>query len=143
MQGIAASRWLLILSFLLFLEVRLLGGRTTVGFSRLLLGFSFGATGAAIINIAVQRIALVELENLVVAWTVGPALEEFAKAIPVLLLVYGFSGRRRLTVADYTLIGLASGLGFYFVEKNFRAVVGGGVPPLRLWMPDALVACTS
>ena len=48
---------------------RLLGGRTTLGFSRTLLALSWGAAGATIINIAAQRLAIIFIPIGVVAWS--------------------------------------------------------------------------
>src|SRR5579871_610828 len=104
---------------------RLLGGRTTLGLSRTLLAFSWGMAGATIISIAAQRIAVVFFPVGVVAWTFGPLCEEAAKAVPVLLLAYRFPASRRLTIADYVLTGIASGLGFALIEGNFFTVVEG------------------
>ena len=134
MSTVWPSLWLLILIFLLFVEVRLLGGRLTLGARRLLLVFSYGAAGATILNLAAQRLAIIALPLNTVAWSLGPFLEEFAKVLPVLLLAYGFSGRRRLTIADYALVGVTSGLGFEFVESNLRAVVAGNSAPEYFWL---------
>jgi RsiW-degrading membrane proteinase PrsW (M82 family) len=126
---------LFVLLLVLLIELRLLGGRWTLGTGRLMLSFSFGAAGAAILIIAAQRLALIFLSNDTAAWTTGPPLEELGKALPVLLLAYGFSARRRLTVADYALIGIASGLGFEFAEGNFWTVLGEEHPGTgQLWL---------
>ncbi len=62
------------------------------------------------------------------AWLIAPPIEELAKALPVIVLAFLTREARRLSIADLTLIGFASGAGFGFVEGNLNALVNGTLP---------------
>ena len=47
----------------------------------------------------------------------------------MLLLAYGSAASRRLTIADYVLTGMASGLGFAIIEGNFFTVLEAKYSP--------------
>src|SRR5258707_685799 len=49
-------------------------------------------------------------------------------ALPVIALAFFAGISRRLSIADLTLAGLASGAGFGFVEGNLNALVTGTLP---------------
>ena len=110
---------------LFWLERRLIGGRVTLSFSRFLEVFSLGCVGATLCALLLQRIVLLFMPVSTAAWTWGPVIEELAKASPAAILVIFFGGARWLSIADLTLLGLASGLGFEFVESNLR-ILGSG-----------------
>jgi hypothetical protein len=122
-----------VLCLLLLAEYRALSGRATVGFSRILLFFSLGAAGAGVVSIVFQRLAIGIWNETTVSWGYGPAIEEVLKALPVLLVAYVFAERRRLTIADYTILAFATGLGFSFTESNFGVVASGNVPTSAHW----------
>lgn len=124
---------LYIIAMLLIVEARALAGRATVGIGSLLLSFSFGGAGAGIANLLLQRIAIGLMDQATVVWSVGPLFEELLKAAPVVLVAYFSSERRRMTIADYALIGFASGAGFAFVESNLASVVSGTVDIGPYW----------
>ena len=81
------------------------------------------------------------------AWLIAPPVEELAKALPVIVLAFLTREARRLSIADLTLIGFASGAGFGFVEGNLNALVNGTLPGfaiLRHWdFRPAMAACSS
>lgn len=128
--------WFYVLAMLLLVEFRAVAARPVVGVGRLLLFFSFGAIGAGVSNLVIQRIAFAAMSGDTAGWVVGPASEELLKALPVALIAYVFAERRRLGIADYTLIAFSTGLGFNFVEGNLRALVDGQIDPgYRWWLP--------
>src|SRR5579872_2399714 len=98
MSAIWPSVLLFAVSVAALVPFRFLGGRLTLGFGCLMLCFSYGAAGASLINLVLQRALLFLMPADTAAWTVGPPLEELTKAAPVLLLAYAFAGARRLSV---------------------------------------------
>ena len=119
----------LLILLLILVEFRLLGGRLTISVGRLLMFFGFGATGAVVGSILVERLAEIPLDVETIVYTVGPPFEQALQALPLFLLAFVFAGGRRLTIADYTLIGIATGLGFQLIEDNFLVVISQEVPP--------------
>jgi hypothetical protein len=117
---------LLAILLLFWLERRLIGGRATLSFSRFSETFSLGCVGATLGALLLQRIVLQFLSINTASWTWGPFIEELAKAAPAAMLVIFFAAARWLSLADLVLLGLASGLGFEFVESNLRLLASGG-----------------
>jgi RsiW-degrading membrane proteinase PrsW (M82 family) len=117
MLNIWPSLTLLLLVALFWFEFRPLGGGATLGFGRFLLYFLLGCVGSSVFTIVLQRFAILFFDLKTVSWSFGPPIEELTKAAPVLLLIYYFKLGRPFTIADMTLIALACGLGFAFMEE--------------------------
>lgn len=125
---------LLIFTLAIFLEGRALGGRATLPLRGFLAFFAYGCIGAPLFSLLLEQIPFFQFEAvdnarfdlvLPAAWWIGPPAEELAKAAPVILLAFVLKTWRRLSIADLTLIGFASGLGFGFVENNLHVLVNG------------------
>lgn len=130
---------LLAVLLLFWLERRLIGGRATLSFSRFREAFAVGCVGASVAALVLQRIVLQFVPLETAAWTWGPLIEEIAKVAPVVILVLFLGASRWLSIADLTLLGLASGLGFEFVETNLRILASSRpeVPALSVLFDTA------
>lgn len=129
LQGFWPSLLVLGLIVVLWIEARALGGRTTLGWSRFVTAFAYGAVGATAVAFITERIASLLVSPAMVSYTIGPVAEEIVKALPLFLLVIVWHDGRRLAISDLALLGISVGLGFQFVESNLRALVAGNVPP--------------
>ncbi len=137
------SLGLLLLLAVLWLECRILAGRVSISAPRFFLFFYFGCLGSSLLSLFLQNLPFFQLaaeQNAhydwvyPTTWLAGPPIEELSKALPVLVLAFLLSTGRRLTVADLTLAGFTTGLGFGFVEANFRLVASGAAPSVsNLW----------
>jgi|GEM_PF-3635990 len=101
--------------------------------------FAVGAVGSVVLALYLQALPIpftLDPNGTMYAtvdpriWMLGPLAEEFAKALPVILIAFVFPYGRRLSIADFALIGFTTGLGFEFVEANFGAVIHGDVASL-------------
>lgn len=142
MTGGAASLVLLLLICLLWAEVRFMAGRTTIGAPRFLVFFGLGSVGATLCSAVVERAAVHFLAASVAAHTVGPVVEELAKALPLATIAFLTPAGRRLTIADLTLIGLTTGLGFMFVETNLTLMSGAALPQYLIPLVPGFVGFT-
>lgn len=126
---------LLVFFLVIFLECRTLGGRVTLPLGSFLMVFCYGSIGAPLLALLLQQIPLFPEGGAdplgPMAWLFGPPVEELAKALPVIVLAFLTRESRRLSIADLTLIGFASGAGFGFVEGNLNALVNGALPSLQ------------
>ena len=123
---------LLVFFLVILLECRAIAGRVTLPLGGLLMVFCYGAIGAPLLALLLQQILTpsdASADSMrVVAWLIAPPIEELAKALPVIVLAFLTREARRLSIADLTLVGFASGAGFGFVEGNLNALVNGTVP---------------
>lgn len=128
--------WPSLIMFLLFalvwVEFRLLAGRTTISEERFFPFFLLGVIGSTVLALVAQRFATPIFGAGTVAGVVGPVIEELAKAAPALILAFWLRDGRRLTIADLAMVALASGLGFALVESGILAV-GQQVPKFQLF----------
>ena len=128
---------LLLIFLVIFLECRAIGGRVTLPLGSFLMVFCYGAIGAPLIALLLQQIPMFPDTGAgppsPLAWLVGPPIEELAKAVPVIVLAFLTREARRLSIADLTLIGFASGAGFGFVEGNLNVLANGALPDLPYW----------
>ncbi|MGH7489883.1 MAG: PrsW family glutamic-type intramembrane protease, partial [bacterium] len=126
---------LLAFFLVIFLECRAIAGRVTLPLGSFLMVFCYGSIGAPLIALLLQQIPIFPDPGVdpaaPIAWLVGPPIEELAKALPVFLLAFLTRESRRLSIADLTLVGFASGAGFGFVEGNLNAIVNGALPSLQ------------
>ena len=126
---------LLVFFLVIFLECRVIGGRVTLPLGSFLMVFCYGAIGAPLLALLFQQIPLLPDASAdptgSIAWLFGPPIEELAKALPVIVLAFLTRELRRLSIADLTLIGFASGAGFGFVEGNLNALVNGTLPSVQ------------
>ncbi len=131
------SLGLLLFFLAIFLQCRAVGGRVTLPLGSFLTFFGYGCIGASLLSLLLQQIPLLQfaaVQNsrldliMPAAWLTGPPIEELAKALPVIALAFFAGISRRLSIADLTLAGLASGAGFGFVEGNLNALVTGTLP---------------
>jgi RsiW-degrading membrane proteinase PrsW (M82 family) len=126
---------LLVFFLVIFLECRTLGGRVTLPLGSFLMVFCYGAIGAPLLALLLQQIPLFPNADAdpasPIAWLIGPPVEELTKALPVIVLAFLTRESRRLSIADLTLIGFASGAGFGFVEANLNALVNGTLPGVQ------------
>ena len=125
---------LLVFSLVILLECRAIAGRVTLPLGGFLTVFCYGAIGAPLLALLLQQVltpsdAAPESMRMM-AWLIAPPIEELAKALPVIVLAFLTREARRLSIADLTLIGFASGAGFGFVEGNLDAIVNGTLPGL-------------
>ena len=123
---------LLVFFLVILLECRAIAGRVTLPLGGILMVFCYGAIGAPLLALMLQQIltpsgASADSMRLM-AWLIAPPIEELAKAVPVIVLAFLSREARRLSIADLTLIGFASGAGFGFVEGNLNAIVNGTLP---------------
>jgi RsiW-degrading membrane proteinase PrsW (M82 family) len=122
---------LLIFFLAIFLECRAIGARVTLPLKSFLLFFGYGCIGAPLLALLLQQIPLAHFDVAggaslsAAAWFTAPPIEEFAKAFPILVLAFFMRESRRLSIADLTLAGFASGAGFGFVEANLKALANG------------------
>jgi RsiW-degrading membrane proteinase PrsW (M82 family) len=123
------SLGLLVFFLVIFLECRTIAGRVTLPLGSFLMVFCYGAIGAPLLALLLQQVPFFPASS--AAWLVGPPVEELAKALPVLVLAFLMREGRRLSIADLTLVGFASGAGFGFVEGNFNALVNGTLPSVQ------------
>ena len=125
---------LLIFFLVIFLECRTIAGRVTLPLGGFLMVFCYGAIGAPLLALLLQQIPIFPDAGVdpaaPIAWLVGPPIEELAKALPVIVLAFLTREARRLSIADFALVGFASGAGFGFVEGNLNAIVNGTLPGL-------------
>jgi len=126
---------LLVFFLVIFLECRAIAGRVTLPLGSFLMVFCYGSIGAPLLALLLQQIPIFADAGVnaasPAAWLLGPPIEELAKALPVIVLAFLTRESRRLSIADLTLIGLASGAGFGFVEGNLNALVNGTLPGLQ------------
>lgn len=117
----------------IFLQCRLIAGRATIPLGGFAAYFVYGCSGATVLSLLLQQIPFLQVHDVAnasgvlvppAAWWAAPPIEEFAKALPVIVLVFATQSWRRLSIADLTLIGFASGAGFGFVESNLAALAG-------------------
>ncbi len=127
-------------SLAVFFECRLLAGRATISLRGLVSYVLFGAIGASLIAILLEQIPFLSfgfmapVRSALIAQAVslfGPVSEEFAKALPVILIAFVTGAWRRLSLADLVLIGAATGAGFGFAEANLNGVVNGTLPQFQ------------
>src|SRR5438309_7117486 len=118
---------IVLLLALLWVECRLLSGRPTVAPGRFFLAFCFGTIGATVLSLLLERVGDAFITPAHVGYTLGPPVEELAKALPLILIAFVWRDGRRLGIADLTLLGVATGLGFEFVETNLRALASGSL----------------
>ena len=142
MTGGSASLTLLVLISLLWIEVRFLAGRTTIAAARFLVFFGLGAVGATLCSALIERVAALFMSAAVASHTVGPVVEELAKAGPLVAIAFLTPAGRRLTIADLALIGLTTGLGFMFVETNLTLMSGSALPQYVVPLMPGFVAFT-
>ncbi len=128
------------LSFLLVLIVfwllfRLYAWRTTLSTGLYVMFFVFGCVGSVLVALYLQAVPIhfpLEEGGLGQAaadpkwWLLGPVVEEFAKALPVIILAFFLPVSRRLSIADFALVGFSTGMGFAFVEGNLGGVMAAG-----------------
>ncbi len=114
-QGLGAVADLLVLPAVLFAEVRVLAGRSTLSPGNLAAFFGLGAVFAGTTSVVLERAAGFVFARPTLH-VVGPLVEALATCAPLLLL--GVSGDRRRVpvVADAALAGLASGLGLLVAQ---------------------------
>ncbi|HEY0437398.1 MAG TPA: PrsW family glutamic-type intramembrane protease, partial [Phenylobacterium sp.] len=113
-----------------WLGCRLYGARSTFSPLGMLSFFTYGCVGAVLLSLYLEAIPLpFHMETGTnyadvspSTWLTGPAIEEFAKALPVFLLAAFASTARRMGIADFALAAFTTGLGFGFVETNFYTV---------------------
>ena len=103
----------------IWLGFRLLAGRTVLPARRFARFFVMGMVGAGFASLVAQRIMTNWADVETVSWSSGPIIEEVFKAIPVLVVVLLLIDGRRLAIGDAVMAGIATGLGFQFVEGNF------------------------
>lgn len=115
-QGAAAVVDLIVLPAVLFAWVLLLAGRPTLRPTHLALFFSFGATCGTLSSFVVERAAGV-VGGRPALHAVGPLVEALATGAPLALFPL-VGARKGRGVADTTLAGLASGLGFLVVQAS-------------------------
>jgi RsiW-degrading membrane proteinase PrsW (M82 family) len=120
---------LLVFFLVIFLECRTIAGRVTLPLGSFLMVFCYGAIGAPLIALLLQQIPI--FPDASAAWLIGPPVEEIAKALPVIVLAFLTREARRLSIADLTLVGFASGAGFGFVEGNLNALANGALPSVQ------------
>ena len=116
-SGVAAVVDLLVLPAVLFAELRLLAGRTTVRPSVFAVLFGLGAVFSVVTAVVIERGAGLVLGRSAMS-AVGPLAEAAALSVPLFLVVLLVGGRRPWTIADLTLAGLAVGLGFVLVQSS-------------------------
>ena len=104
---------LLVFFLVIFLECRAIGGRVTLPLGSFLMMFCYGAIGAPLVALLFQQIPFFPAADVdpasPIAWLIGPPVEELAKALPVIVLAFLTRESRRLSIADLTLVGFASG----------------------------------
>jgi hypothetical protein len=131
---------LLAFFLVIFLECRVVCGRVTIPLGGFLAFFVYGCVGATLFSLLLQQIPYLQfaavanaqgMPVLPAAWWIGPPVEEFAKALPVIVLAFLTAAWRRLSIADLTLAGFASGVGFGFVESNLAVLVNGKLPAIQ------------
>jgi RsiW-degrading membrane proteinase PrsW (M82 family) len=124
---------LLVFFLVIFLECRAIAGRVTLPLGSFLMVFCYGSIGAPLLALLLQQIPIFPDAGPAspATWLLGPPIEELAKALPVIVLAFLTRESRRLSIADLTLIGLASGAGFGFVEGNLNALVNGTLPSIQ------------
>jgi hypothetical protein len=110
---------------------RLLGARATLATSEFARVFVVGAA-SSIFGIVIERLAGVWLNFNHVIGIYAGLIDEFAKALPLLIVIVWFAAWRHLTISDYTLLGLAGGLGYTFL--NWVLAELGGLAPM-VWLP--------
>ena len=126
---------LLAVLFSLWLVFRLYAARATFSSMGLLVYFTFGCVGSTLIALYLQAIPTpwppeegnAFASALPATWLTGPPIEEFAKAIPLFVLVAFAPAARRMAIADFALVGFTTALGFGFVEANFGRVLTSDV----------------
>jgi hypothetical protein len=128
---------LLAFCLVIFLECRAVGGRVTIPLGGFLAFFVYGCVGASLFSLLLQQIPYLQFASvpnaqgvpiMPAAWWTGPPIEEFSKALPVIVLAFLTTAWRRLSIADLTLAGFASGAGFGFIESNLATLVNGKLP---------------
>ena len=131
MLPVIPSLSLLLVLVSYWLLCRLYGWHSTLSSSTYAMFFTFGCVGSTLVTLYLQAIPMPfakeqgtgYAEVAPSTWLTDPAIEEVAKIIPLLIIVGFISVARRLSIADFTLIGFTTGLGFGFVESNFTRVL--------------------
>ncbi|HET7488553.1 MAG TPA: hypothetical protein VFJ85_11535 [Acidimicrobiales bacterium] len=113
-SGVAAVVDLLVFPVLLVVEVRLLAGRPSAGAGGLATSFGFGAVGATVAVLVVER--LLRVAGIGAVEALGPILELAAVCAPAVVLALTAEGPVR--PSDSALAGFATGLGFLVVEAS-------------------------
>jgi hypothetical protein len=123
---------------------RLYGWRATLSPTTFLMFFVFGCVASTLLALYLEAIptpfALQSGTGYTAVdpatWLVGPFVEEVVKALPLFVLAAFVPFIRRLSIADFTLVGFSTGLGFGFVEDNLSRVLSSElfrVPWANLW----------
>lgn len=132
MLGLWPSLGLLLIFIVIWFECRLLAGRATLPLGRFVLFFTLGCVGSALLALLLQQLPFLRFtwggDPTTASWLTGPTIEEFAKALPILILAFVLEDGRRLTIADLALVGFTTGAGFGFVESNFQTLTSGDAP---------------
>jgi len=118
-----------------WLVCRIYGWRSTLSARTYLMFFTLGCVGSSLIVLYLQAIPMpFSAEEGTMwssvrpqTWLTDPAIEEIAKIIPLVLIVRLVPAARRLGIADFTLIGFSTGLGFGFVEDNLQLVLSSNI----------------
>jgi RsiW-degrading membrane proteinase PrsW (M82 family) len=138
------SLGLLAVFLVIVLECRAIGARVTLPLGSLLVLFCYGCIGAPLLAVLVQQLPVLGgFDAASMAWLTGPPLEELAKAVPVIVLAFLTRESRRLSIADLTVVGFASGAGFGFVEANLKMIVDGTLPDLGYFLAFGLQVAPS
>jgi len=104
---------------------RIFAGRTVQPTRRFMRFFLLGMVGAGLGSLLCQRIATIWIDVGTVSWSVGPVIEEVLKATPIAILVLVLGDAVRLSIGDVVMAGVATGLGFEFLEGNFAVLSHG------------------
>ena len=103
---------LLIFFLAIFLQCRAVGGRVTLPLGSFVTLFAYGCVGATLLSVLLQQLPLFQFAavrnshlDLIIpaAWLAAPPIEEFAKALPIIVLAFFPGVSRRLSIADLTL----------------------------------------
>ena len=94
MLGVWPSLGLLILFIIIWFECRVLAARTTLPSRTFILFFIFGCVGSSFLALLLQHLPLLQFtwggDPTTPTWLTGPTIEEFAKALPILILLLLF-----------------------------------------------------
>ena len=105
----------------------LVGGRVTLSIRQFAQALMFGAVGATVLAYLLERMASRVVGVGALPYTAAPIIEELAKALPLVVIVGFRPDWRKLTAVDLAIIGLATGVGFEFVETTLRVIVHGSL----------------
>ncbi|MFD7507192.1 DUF6531 domain-containing protein [Streptomyces sp. NPDC059850] len=130
----AASVWAVLQLLLLSWPVR------TVRWPTVLLAFGVGAYGCGVLSmllelVVARQVATAREESLaavmdVVSWTTAPVVEELFKVTPLLIAGWALRGRMQWGLADFVVLGGATGAGFGLLENllTYAESAGKAVP---------------